>query len=101
MLERRGVRDDSRAADPAPGTVAAASAPGLPPDAPSVANRLTPSASATACAPAAIDASPNCAGDCRGRPIREHYLVTEFDADDESRHVTEVCWPIFQTTPSS
>jgi effector-binding domain-containing protein len=34
-------------------------------------------------------------------PIREHYLVTEFDTDDESRHVTEVGWPIFQTTPSS
>jgi len=36
-----------------------------------------------------------------GGPIREHYLVTAFDTDDESRHVTEVCWPIFQTTPSS
>jgi effector-binding domain-containing protein len=34
-------------------------------------------------------------------PIREHYLVTEFDTADESRHVTEVCWPIFQTTPPS
>ena len=34
-------------------------------------------------------------------PIREHYLVTEFDADDESSHVTEVCWPVFQTTPSA
>lgn len=32
-------------------------------------------------------------------PIREHYLVTAFDTDDESRHVTEVCWPVFQTTP--
>jgi DNA-binding transcriptional MerR regulator len=31
-------------------------------------------------------------------PIREHYLVTEYDTDDESRHVTEVCWPVFQTT---
>jgi len=31
-------------------------------------------------------------------PIREHYLVTGFDTDDESRHVTEVCWPVFQTT---
>jgi hypothetical protein len=30
-----------------------------------------------------------------------HYLVTEFDTDDESRYVTEVCWPIFQATPSS
>jgi effector-binding domain-containing protein len=33
--------------------------------------------------------------------IREHYLVTEFDTDDQSRLVTEVCWPVFQTTPSS
>jgi DNA-binding transcriptional MerR regulator len=32
-------------------------------------------------------------------PIREHYLVTEFDTDDESRYVTEVGWPVFQTTP--
>lgn len=34
-------------------------------------------------------------------PIREHYLVTEFDTGDESDYVTEVCWPVFQTTPSS
>ena len=34
-------------------------------------------------------------------PIREHYLVTGLDTDDESRLVTEVCWPVFQTTPSS
>jgi hypothetical protein len=32
-------------------------------------------------------------------PIRENYLVTEFDTDDESRHVTEVCWPISGTMP--
>jgi DNA-binding transcriptional MerR regulator len=32
-------------------------------------------------------------------PIREHYLVTEFDTDDESRYVTEVGWPVFQTMP--
>jgi effector-binding domain-containing protein len=32
--------------------------------------------------------------------IREHYLVTAFDTDDESRHVTEVCWPVFQTGPA-
>jgi DNA-binding transcriptional MerR regulator len=31
-------------------------------------------------------------------PIREHYLVSGLDTDDESRHVTEVCWPVFQTT---
>jgi DNA-binding transcriptional MerR regulator len=34
-------------------------------------------------------------------PIREHYLVTASDTEDESRHVTEVCWPVFQTTPAS
>lgn len=34
-------------------------------------------------------------------PVREHYLVTAFDTDEESRHVTEVCWPVFRTTPSS
>jgi effector-binding domain-containing protein len=34
-------------------------------------------------------------------PIREHYLVTEFDTNDESSYVTEVCWPVFQTAPSS
>ena len=33
--------------------------------------------------------------------IREHHLVTAFDTHDESRHVTEVCWPVFQTTPAS
>lgn len=30
--------------------------------------------------------------------IREHYLVTPFDTRDESRHRTEVCWPVFLTT---
>ncbi len=30
-------------------------------------------------------------------PIREYYLVTPADTDDESKHRTEVCWPIFQT----
>ncbi len=34
-------------------------------------------------------------------PIREHYLVGELDTDDESNYVTEVCWPVVQTTPSS
>ena len=33
-------------------------------------------------------------------PIREHYLVTPFDTDDESDLVTEVCWPVFRTAPS-
>ena len=32
-------------------------------------------------------------------PIREQYLVSAFDTDDESRHRTEICWPVFQTTP--
>lgn len=30
-------------------------------------------------------------------PIREQYLVTPFDTDDEARLVTEVCWPVFRT----
>ena len=30
-------------------------------------------------------------------PIREHYLVTEFDAASESDLRTEVCWPVFRT----
>jgi effector-binding domain-containing protein len=34
-------------------------------------------------------------------PIREHYLVSQFDTDDESQLVTEVGWPVLQTTPSS
>jgi effector-binding domain-containing protein len=34
-------------------------------------------------------------------PIRENYLVTAYDIDDESRHLTEVCWPVFRTKPSS
>ncbi len=34
-------------------------------------------------------------------PIREHYLVTAFDTEDQSRHVTEVGWPVFRTTPSA
>ena len=32
-------------------------------------------------------------------PIREHYLVTAYDTEDESRYLTEVGWPIFQTRP--
>lgn len=31
-------------------------------------------------------------------PIRESYLVTPGDTADETRHRTEVCWPVFQTT---
>jgi DNA-binding transcriptional MerR regulator/effector-binding domain-containing protein len=30
-------------------------------------------------------------------PIREHYLVSPFDTEDESRLRTEVGWPVFQT----
>ncbi len=33
-------------------------------------------------------------------PIREHYVVTELDTDDESGFVTEVCWPVVQAAPS-
>ena len=33
-------------------------------------------------------------------PIREHYLVTAFDTDDESLHLTEVGWPVWPATPS-
>ena len=32
--------------------------------------------------------------------IREQYLVTAFDTDDESQHLTDVCWPVFQTHAS-
>jgi DNA-binding transcriptional MerR regulator len=32
-------------------------------------------------------------------PIREYYLVTSADTPDESRHRTEVGWPIFRTSP--
>jgi len=28
-------------------------------------------------------------------PMREYYLVSPLDTDDESRHRTEVCWPVF------
>jgi DNA-binding transcriptional MerR regulator len=31
-------------------------------------------------------------------PIRENYLVTTQDLDDEARSRTEVCWPVFHTT---
>jgi len=30
-------------------------------------------------------------------PIREYYVVSYFETPDESRHVTEVCWPVFHT----
>ena len=31
--------------------------------------------------------------------VGEQYLVSAFDTEDESRHLTEVCWPVFQTMP--
>lgn len=34
-------------------------------------------------------------------PIRENYLVTADDTADESQHRTEVCWPVFHTTPAT
>jgi DNA-binding transcriptional MerR regulator/effector-binding domain-containing protein len=34
-------------------------------------------------------------------PIREHYLVSAFDTDDESRHLTEIGWPVFRTATTS
>lgn len=30
-------------------------------------------------------------------PIREYYLVSPVDTDDETRHRTEVAWPVFRT----
>lgn len=32
-------------------------------------------------------------------PIREYYVVSSADTDDESRHRTEVGWPVFHTAP--
>ncbi|HEX4865959.1 MAG TPA: MerR family transcriptional regulator [Acidimicrobiales bacterium] len=34
-------------------------------------------------------------------PIREQYLISPFDTTDESAYRTEVCWPVFLTTPAS
>jgi DNA-binding transcriptional MerR regulator len=30
-------------------------------------------------------------------PIREYYLVSALDTDDDAEHRTEVCWPVFRT----
>lgn len=30
-------------------------------------------------------------------PIREYYVVSPLDTDDEARYRTEVCWPVFHT----
>jgi hypothetical protein len=35
-----------------------------------------------------------------GGPIREQYLVTPFDTEDESDLVTEVCWPVIGAVTS-
>jgi DNA-binding transcriptional MerR regulator len=34
-------------------------------------------------------------------PIREYYLVSSADTNDESWHRTEVGWPVFHTTPEA
>jgi effector-binding domain-containing protein len=34
-------------------------------------------------------------------PIRENYLVSALDTDDEAEHRTEVCWPVFHTRGTS
>jgi DNA-binding transcriptional MerR regulator len=31
-------------------------------------------------------------------PIREYYLISALDTDDDAKHRTEVCWPVFRTT---
>jgi DNA-binding transcriptional MerR regulator len=33
-------------------------------------------------------------------PIREDYVVGARDTAEEARHRTEICWPVFQTTPA-
>jgi DNA-binding transcriptional MerR regulator len=33
-------------------------------------------------------------------PIREDYVVGAGDTADETQHRTEICWPVFQTTPT-
>ena len=34
-------------------------------------------------------------------PIREYYLIGPFDTEDEAQHRTEVCWPVFRTSPAT
>jgi DNA-binding transcriptional MerR regulator len=34
-------------------------------------------------------------------PIREHYLVSAFDTENEAAHRTEVCWPVLPTRRTS
>ena len=33
-------------------------------------------------------------------PIREQYVVGANETADEAEHLTEICWPVFQTTPA-
>jgi DNA-binding transcriptional MerR regulator len=33
-------------------------------------------------------------------PIREYYRIGFAETDDEARHRTEVCWPVFRTVPA-
>jgi hypothetical protein len=33
-------------------------------------------------------------------PIREDYVVGANDTPDATQHRTEICWPVFQTTPT-
>jgi DNA-binding transcriptional MerR regulator len=30
-------------------------------------------------------------------PIREYYLISALDTDDDAKHRTEICWPVFRT----
>jgi effector-binding domain-containing protein len=34
-------------------------------------------------------------------PIREDYVVGALDTPDETKHRTEISWPVFQTTPAA
>jgi hypothetical protein len=61
----------------------------------------TPLSAATCSPKERSSRGPGCRESGVDGPIRKHYLVTEFDTGDESRHVTEVCWPVFQSAPSS
>jgi DNA-binding transcriptional MerR regulator len=34
-------------------------------------------------------------------PIREDYVIGAYETPDEEQHRTEICWPVFLTTPAS
>jgi DNA-binding transcriptional MerR regulator len=34
-------------------------------------------------------------------PIREEYVIGASETQDEAQHLTEICWPVFQTTPAT